>query len=178
MVCFFFLPQWQNVTNVTGHRAINFLDLTTMKSTKKSYDDSCSRPNEIMKSPALLKSKCYINTGCFRHHNNCGSTHPIDGSVGMFQRPQSGLLVFEKFTRMWLPILNISKTIHKTYFLKLFHFGKITKAILITMYFWISLVFMSAWSHDNRNYQIITFDCTDDIHLHYFCQSLSSSGEV
>ena len=40
------------------------------------YDDSCSRPNKIMKTPALRKSKYYINTGSFRHHNNCGSTHP------------------------------------------------------------------------------------------------------
>ena len=47
-----------------------------MKPTKKSYDDSCSRPNEIMKTPALRKSKYYINTGSFRHNNNCGSTHP------------------------------------------------------------------------------------------------------
>ena len=47
-----------------------------MKATKKSYDDSCSRPNEIMKSPALRKSKYYIYTGCFQHRNNCGSTHP------------------------------------------------------------------------------------------------------
>ena len=47
-----------------------------MKPTKKSYDDSCSRPNEIMKTPALRKSKYHINTGSFRHHNNCGSTHP------------------------------------------------------------------------------------------------------
>ena len=47
-----------------------------MKPTKKSYDDSCSRPNKIMKTPALRKSKYYINTGSFRHHNNCGSTHP------------------------------------------------------------------------------------------------------
>ena len=47
-----------------------------MKPTKKSYDDSCSRPNKIMKTPALIKSKYYINTGSFRHHNNCGSTHP------------------------------------------------------------------------------------------------------
>ena len=47
-----------------------------MKPTKKSYDDSCSRTNEIMKTPALRKSKYYINTGSFRHHNNCGSTHP------------------------------------------------------------------------------------------------------
>ena len=29
-----------------------------------------------MKTPALRKSKYYINTGSFRHHNNCGSTHP------------------------------------------------------------------------------------------------------
>ena len=47
-----------------------------MKPTKKSYDDSRSRPNEIMKTPALTKSKYYIDTGSFRHHNNCGSTHP------------------------------------------------------------------------------------------------------
>ena len=50
--------------------------MTTMKPTKKSYDDSCSRSNKIMKTPALRKSKYYINTGSFRHHNNCGSTHP------------------------------------------------------------------------------------------------------
>ena len=37
---------------------------------------SCNRPNEIMKTPALRKSKYYINTGSFRLHNNCGSTHP------------------------------------------------------------------------------------------------------
>ena len=47
-----------------------------MKPTKKTYDDCCSRPNETMKTPALRKSKYYINTGSFRHHNNCGSTHP------------------------------------------------------------------------------------------------------
>ena len=47
-----------------------------MKPTKKSYDDSCSRPNEIMKTPALRKSKYYINTGSFRHPRNCGSTYP------------------------------------------------------------------------------------------------------
>ena len=29
-----------------------------------------------MKTQALRKSKYYINTGNFRHHNNCGSTHP------------------------------------------------------------------------------------------------------
>ena len=46
-----------------------------MKLMNKSYDDSCSRPNEIMKTQALRKSKFYINTGSFRHHNNrwqCG----------------------------------------------------------------------------------------------------------
>ena len=47
-----------------------------MKPTKKSYDESCISPNKIMKTPALRKSKYYINTGSFRHHNNCGSTHP------------------------------------------------------------------------------------------------------
>ena len=36
----------------------------------------CNRPNEIMKTPARRKSKYYINTGSFRLHNNCGSTHP------------------------------------------------------------------------------------------------------
>ena len=48
-----------------------------MKPTKKSYDiDSCSRPNEIMKSAALRKRKYYyINTGSFWHHNICGSTY-------------------------------------------------------------------------------------------------------
>ena len=48
-----------------------------MKPTKRSYDiDSCSKPNETMKSPALRKSKYYyINTGSFWHHNICGSTH-------------------------------------------------------------------------------------------------------
>ena len=33
-------------------------------------------PNEIMKTSALRKSKYYINTGSFRHHNNVGSAHP------------------------------------------------------------------------------------------------------
>ena len=31
-----------------------------MKPMKKSDDDSCGRPNEIMKTPALRKSKYYI----------------------------------------------------------------------------------------------------------------------
>ena len=48
-----------------------------MKQTKRSDDHSFLQyPNEIMKTPALRKSKYYINTGSFRHHNNCGSTHP------------------------------------------------------------------------------------------------------
>ena len=47
-----------------------------MKPTKKSYDESCISPNKIMKTPALRKSKYYINTDSFRYHNNCGSTHP------------------------------------------------------------------------------------------------------
>ena len=48
-----------------------------MKQTKRSDDHSFLQyPNEIMKTPALRKSKYYIiNTGSFRHHNNCGSTH-------------------------------------------------------------------------------------------------------
>ena len=37
---------------------------------------SCNRPNGIIKNAALRKSKYYINTGSFRLHNNCGSTHP------------------------------------------------------------------------------------------------------
>ena len=61
--------------------------------------------------------------------------------------------------------INISKTIHKTYFLKLFHFGKNTKPTFITKCFCISLSFMPAWSPENCNYQIVTFDRTDDIHL-------------
>ena len=48
----------------------------TYRQCHKSYDDSCSRPNKIMKTPALRRSKYYTNTGSFRHHNNCGSTHP------------------------------------------------------------------------------------------------------
>ena len=49
-----------------------------MKPTKKSDDDSLLQyPNEIMKTSALRKSEYYINTGSFRHHNNCGSTHPL-----------------------------------------------------------------------------------------------------
>ena len=56
--------------NKDGHRGIT----NTMKPTKKSYE-LLQQPNEIMKTPVLRKSKYYI-TGSFRHHNNCGSTHP------------------------------------------------------------------------------------------------------
>ena len=47
-----------------------------MNPTKKSDDDSLAISKLIMKTPALKKSKYYINNGSFRHHNNCGSTHP------------------------------------------------------------------------------------------------------
>ena len=48
-----------------------------MKPTKKSDDDCLLQyPNEIMKIPALRRSKYYIDIGSFWHHNNCGSTHP------------------------------------------------------------------------------------------------------
>ena len=65
----------EHIANVTGHRGINFLN---------DYDEADEEElralavaiNEIMKTPVLRKSKYYINTGSFRHHNNCGSTHP------------------------------------------------------------------------------------------------------
>ena len=48
-----------------------------MKPTKKSDDDSLLQQAKwINENPALRKSKYYINTGSFRLHNNCGSTHP------------------------------------------------------------------------------------------------------
>ena len=78
---------------------------------------------------------------------------------------------------IFVTLISLKQFIKRNYFLKLFHCGKITKATFIMMCFCISLVFMPAWSRDNP-YQIITFDCTDDIHLHYFCQSLPLSGEV
>ena len=66
----------EHIANVTGHRGINFLN---------DYDEADEEElralavaiNEIMKTPVLRKSKYYINTGSFRHHNNCGSTHPL-----------------------------------------------------------------------------------------------------
>ena len=39
--------------------------------------------------------------------------------------------------------------------------------------FCVTLVFMQEWSRDNP-YHINMFDYTDDIHLHYFHQSLCS----
>ena len=66
----------EHIANVTGHRGINFLN---------DYDEADEEElralavaiNEIMKTPVLRKSKYYINTGSFRHHNNCGFTHPL-----------------------------------------------------------------------------------------------------
>ena len=75
---------------------------------------------------------------------------------------------------IFVTLISLKQFIKRYYFLKLFYCGKITKATFIMMCFCISLVFMPAWSCDNP-YQIITFDCTDDIHLHNFCQSLSLS---
>ena len=65
----------EHIANVTGHRGINFLN---------DYDEADEEElralavaiNEIMKTPVLRKSKYYINTGSFRHHNNCGQGHP------------------------------------------------------------------------------------------------------
>ena len=70
-----------------------------MKPTKKSDDDSLLQyPNEIMKTSALRKSKYYINTGSFRHHNNCGSTHPsmVASKEKKLPPPFSGFK-FQKF---------------------------------------------------------------------------------
>ena len=66
----------EHIANVTGHRGINVLN---------DYDEADEEElralavaiNEIMKTPVLRKSKYYISTGSFRHHNNCGSTHPL-----------------------------------------------------------------------------------------------------
>ena len=57
--------------------------------TTKSYDDSCSRPNKIMKTPALRKSKYYIDTGSFRHPNICASTHPSMAALKENKLPPS-----------------------------------------------------------------------------------------
>ena len=44
---------------VTGHRGINFLN-DYDEADEEERDDSCCRPNEIMKTPTLRKSKYYI----------------------------------------------------------------------------------------------------------------------
>ena len=64
-----------------------------MKPTKKSYDiDSCSRPNEIMKSPALRKSKYYIILILAVSDITTSVLHlPIDGS---FERKQIAAFIF------------------------------------------------------------------------------------
>ena len=48
----------EHIANVTGHRGINFLN-DYDEADEEEHDDSCSRPNEIMKTPALRKSKYY-----------------------------------------------------------------------------------------------------------------------
>ena len=56
---------------------VSILSATMMKPPKKSDDDSLLQyPNKIMKTPALRKSKYYINPGSVRNHNNWGSPHP------------------------------------------------------------------------------------------------------
>ena len=59
-----------------------------MKPTKKSYE-LLQYLNEIMKTPVLRKSKYNINTGSFRHHDNCGSTHPLMASSEENKLPPS-----------------------------------------------------------------------------------------
>ena len=48
----------EHIANVTGHRVINFLN-DYDEADEEEHDDSCSRPNEIMKTPALRKIKYY-----------------------------------------------------------------------------------------------------------------------
>ena len=43
----------------------------------------------MMKTLALRKSKYYINTGSFRHHNYCGSTHPSMEASKEYKLPPS-----------------------------------------------------------------------------------------
>ena len=43
--------RFKTYRNVTGHRSINFLNEYD-EANEEEHDDSCSRPNEIMKSPA------------------------------------------------------------------------------------------------------------------------------
>ena len=54
------------------------------------------------KTPALRKNKYYINTGgSFRHHNNCGSTHPSATAASKenkFAPSFSGCLILKNFS--------------------------------------------------------------------------------
>ena len=61
--------------HVTGHSGINILN-DYCETDEEELRALPAVANEIMKTLVLRKSKYYINTGSFRHHNNCGSTHP------------------------------------------------------------------------------------------------------
>ena len=60
-------------------------------STSVANDDSCSRPNEIMKTPALRKSKYYILYWQFLTSQQLWLHSPIDGSV---ERKQIASFIF------------------------------------------------------------------------------------
>ena len=60
-------------------------------STSVANDDSCSRPNEIMKTPALRKSKYYILHWQFLTSQQLWLHSPIDGSV---ERKQIASFIF------------------------------------------------------------------------------------
>ena len=64
------------IANFTGHRGINFLNDYDESDEEERRWLSLAISKLMMKTPALKKSKYYINNGSFRHHNNCGSTHP------------------------------------------------------------------------------------------------------
>ena len=55
----------EHIANVTGRRGVNILN---------DYDEADEE--ELRWLLQLRKSKYYIDTGSFRHHNHCGSTHP------------------------------------------------------------------------------------------------------
>ena len=46
----------EHIVSVTGHRGINFLN-DHDEADEEELDDSCSRPNKIMKTPALIKKQ-------------------------------------------------------------------------------------------------------------------------
>ena len=65
------------IATVTGHRGINFLNDYDEADEEERRWLSLAISKWIIKTPALRKNKYYINTGgSFRHHNNCGPTHP------------------------------------------------------------------------------------------------------